>query len=331
MMLFRKHLESCYATNPETGEKEFVEQLVDARKLKIYSDAVDKNNKMLMIETGQQLRLDEKWTEKALGVDGRGGVDYPALVQTTREWDAGAPLRAANRAQEKAARDQWFDEDWIQSLVRDGMARDAAERAVQRERDRKDGFSPAEVRSRHWERVRAADHAELVENLELVCEESVTQDLEGNPLRLDAEGLDQERARLKQVWFPDDEAAHVRIDQFFDNWRYPDAENVDEVPVVAASPNDEQTEEQDVDVEIVRMMPPRMPAEEPEAEPVQESAPEPEHDPLEPLREAVADARGDGVMDPDALMRRLSQDGVRFDVADFYAVLSELAEADAVA
>jgi hypothetical protein len=30
-------------------------------------------------------------------------------------------------------------------------------------------------------------------------------------------------------------------------------------------------------------------------------------------------------------MRRLSQDGVRFDVADFYAVLSELAEADAVA
>jgi hypothetical protein len=25
MMLFRKHLESCYATNPETGEKEFVE------------------------------------------------------------------------------------------------------------------------------------------------------------------------------------------------------------------------------------------------------------------------------------------------------------------
>jgi hypothetical protein len=171
--------------------------------LKAYSAEVRASLKALMIETGQQLQLDEeKWAERALGVDGRGGVDYPAIVEATRTWDAGAPQRAATRAQEKAARDQWFDEDWIQSLVRDGMARDAAERAVQRERDRKNGFSPAEVKSRHWERVRSADHAEFVENLEEVCEESVTQDLDGNPLRLDAEGLDQERARLKRVLVP---------------------------------------------------------------------------------------------------------------------------------
>ena len=51
--------------------------------------------------------------------------------------------------------------------------------------------------------------------------------------------------------------------------RYLDAEDVDEVPVVAASPTDEPiAEEQDMDVEIVRMMPPRKPAE----EPVRESA-----------------------------------------------------------
>jgi hypothetical protein len=52
-MLFRTHLESCYATNPETGEKEFVEQLVDARKLKVYSDAILKANRAIAEELGQ--------------------------------------------------------------------------------------------------------------------------------------------------------------------------------------------------------------------------------------------------------------------------------------
>jgi hypothetical protein len=156
------------------------------------------------------------------------------------------------------------------------------------------------VRSRHWERVRAADHAELVENLEEVCEESVTQDLEGNPLRLDAEGLERERVRLKEVWFPDDEAAHARIDQFFDNWQYADAEAVATASAVDDEPDDERPEEQDVDV--WRAMPPRKPAEKPELEAVSEPDSEPEPDQPDPLREAVADARGDGVTDPDAVM-----------------------------
>jgi hypothetical protein len=311
-MLFKAHLESCFAANPLTGEREFVERLVDWQRLKAYSSEVRASLKALMIETGQQLRLDEKWTEKALGVDGRGGVDYSALVEATREWDAGAPLRAAKRAQEKAARDQWFDEDWIQSLVRDGMARDAAERAVQRERDRKAGFSPAEVKSRHWERVRAADRAELVEHLEEVCEESVTQDLEGNPLRLDAEGLDQERARLKQVWFSDDEAAHARIDDFFDDWQYPDAEAVATVSAVDVGQDDEQTKEQHMDVEPWRAMPARKPADEPD--------PEPEPDHLDPLREAFIRALADGrAASDDGLMREL-----RCSAAEFYAGLGEL-------
>src|SRR5215211_5152106 len=38
--LIQKHLESCYAADPVTGVLEFVEQLVDFRKLKTYSDQV---------------------------------------------------------------------------------------------------------------------------------------------------------------------------------------------------------------------------------------------------------------------------------------------------
>jgi len=296
--------------------------LVDARKLKIYSDAVDKNNKMLMIETGQQLRLDEKWTERALGVDGRGGVDYGVIVQGTRKWDAGAPQRAAEIARKRAARDQWFDEDWVASMVRDGMSRDAAERTVRLQRDRKNGFSPAEVKSRHWERVRSAEYAERVERLEEFCEDWISFDLEGQPRDLSIEELEETRDHLKTHWFPDDEAAHVRIDQFFDNWRYPDAEAVASASAVDVGQDDEQTEDQDMDVEIVRMMPPRKPAEEPEMEPVPEPDPEPEPDQVEPLREAFIQALADGrAADPDELMREL-----RCGAAEFYAVLGELHE-----
>ena len=52
-MLFRAHLDSCYASNPETGEQEFVEQLVDVRKLKVYSDAILKANRAIAEELGQ--------------------------------------------------------------------------------------------------------------------------------------------------------------------------------------------------------------------------------------------------------------------------------------
>ena len=52
--LIQKHLESCYAADPVSGVLEFVEQLVDARKLKVYWDMVGKANRAIMIETGQQ-------------------------------------------------------------------------------------------------------------------------------------------------------------------------------------------------------------------------------------------------------------------------------------
>ena len=55
-----------------------------------------------------------------------------------------------------------------------------------------------------------------------------------------------ESARLKQVWFPDDEAAHARIDDFFDNWQSPDE------PIEEPKQVEELVQEQDVYVEIVR-------------------------------------------------------------------------------
>jgi hypothetical protein len=114
-------------------------------------------------------------------------------------------------------------------------------------------------------------------------------------------------------WFPDDDAAHVRIDQFFDSWRYPDAEAV----ASASAVDDEQTEEQDMDVEVWRAMPPRKPAGEPEAEP----EPDPEPDQVDPLRAAFIQALADGdtAADPDGMMRVL-----RCGAGDFYAVLGEL-------
>ena len=46
--LIQKHLESCYAADPVSGVLEFVEQLVDARKLKVYWDMVGKANRAII-------------------------------------------------------------------------------------------------------------------------------------------------------------------------------------------------------------------------------------------------------------------------------------------
>lgn len=87
-----------------------------------------------------------------------------------------------------------------------------------------------------WSGWVAADYAEAVANLELICEEAVTEDLEGNPVRLDAVGLEGARSYLKEHGFPGDEAAHVRIDRFFDDWKYPDEETDEQG--LSSSPRD---------------------------------------------------------------------------------------------
>jgi hypothetical protein len=307
-MLIREHLASCFATDPVTGQKGFVEQLVDARKLKVYVDMLDKALKLTMIETGQQVRLDDRWTERVLGLNGKNGIDYPAIVQTQREWEADAPQRAAKRAREKAVRDEWFDADWVASLVRDGTPRKQAVEAVQRERDRKNGLSPAGVKQRAMERWRAAEYVELIENLEEFCEQWIAQDLDGNPKCLDAEALERERAHLKKYWFPDDEAAHARVDRFFDEWRYAEVEEQTEEP--------EQELVSGEAVAEVELVP------EPVLVPESEPDPEPEPDPVDPLREAFIQVlEAGGVVDDDALMREL-----RCGAREFFAVLGELVE-----
>jgi hypothetical protein len=138
---------------------------------------------------------------------------------------------------------QWFDEDRIQSMVRGGASRKLAADIVQRQRDREDGFSPEEVKQRAVERWLAADYAEAVANLELICEETVTMDEGRNPIRLDAAGIAEARAYLKEHGFPGDEAAHVRIDAFFDDWKYPDEKTDEQSLVVPETREDEEVQE----------------------------------------------------------------------------------------
>ena len=277
-------LRALLATNTlidgRTGE--VMAASVDAGQFKVFAELILKANRAVAEETGQLPQrvegLGEQWTAKVLGVNGKGGIDYPAITQADRRWEAGAPERAAKRAQEKAAREQWHDEDHIRSIMRAGKSRRFATEYVQSERDRKDGFTPAECRQRARERRAAADYAEWVEALEVICEESVTQDLEGNPIRLDAAGLESERARIKEYWFPGDEPAHARVDAFFASWRYPD----------------EDTEESEP-VQILRMI-------------VPDTTPTTADEAAEPDREPET-SKADTAAEPDQVMQRLHADG----------------------
>jgi hypothetical protein len=85
MMLFRKHLESCYAMDPATGEKEFFEQLVDVKRLQMYSSEIRAELKALMIETGQQMQMPEEYTRYALGLNSGEGIDHAKMAQRRRE------------------------------------------------------------------------------------------------------------------------------------------------------------------------------------------------------------------------------------------------------
>jgi hypothetical protein len=143
--------------------------------------------------------------------------------QAAREWEAEAPQRAAERARQKAVREAWEDDRMLQRLLREGVSTAVARDIVASERDKKNGLSPEEVKQRSRDRWWAERYAEDVANLELICEETIIEDLEGNPLRLDAAGLAEARAHLKEFGFPGDDAAHGRIDAFFDSWSYPDA------------------------------------------------------------------------------------------------------------
>jgi hypothetical protein len=113
--LIQKHLESCYAADPVTGVLEFVEQLVDFRKLKTYSGELIKANRMIESEMGQQvapLPAVGAVTEsrRFSGADGADGVDYGELAVKHAEWVARAP----ERERAKAVREEWRWYDMLQ-------------------------------------------------------------------------------------------------------------------------------------------------------------------------------------------------------------------------
>jgi hypothetical protein len=99
-----------------TGQKEFVEQLVDARKLKVYVDMLDKALKMAAVETGQLLQLDGRWAPAVLGVNGNGGLDYSTLVRQAAERKAEREVEAPRREAEKREREAEF-ERWHQAVL----------------------------------------------------------------------------------------------------------------------------------------------------------------------------------------------------------------------
>ena len=135
-----------------------------------------------------------------LGVNGR--ADYPVLTQAAREWDAGAPQRAVERARGKPfGRSGWTS--LIRSLVRE--VRPGGWPPTLCRGKGANGFSPEEVRQRSMERSEAADYAEAVANLELIAKRWSPW-MRSATLRLDAVGLEEARSYLKEVsqgaWVP---------------------------------------------------------------------------------------------------------------------------------
>jgi hypothetical protein len=137
MAQIRALLGSCYVIDGHTGQPEFAADLVDHRKLKVYTDMVFKADKLAAEECGQLPQrvdgLGQQWTAKVLGVNGKGGVDYPVLTQAAREWEAGAPARAAELARKLRIEEEWRDEAVIRSLVAEGTSKKLATNIVQRE------------------------------------------------------------------------------------------------------------------------------------------------------------------------------------------------------
>ncbi len=151
-MLIQKHLESCYAADPVSGVLEFVEQLVDYRKLKAYSDQLVKANKAIESEMGQQIAplpavgaVTE--SRRFAGADGAGGVDYGELAQKHAAWVAEEPVRERKKAIREEWR--WYDMEQRYASVTD---LEAAREQVQRDKDKASGMSPAEYHQAIWDR-----------------------------------------------------------------------------------------------------------------------------------------------------------------------------------
>jgi hypothetical protein len=172
--LIQKHLESCYAADPVTGVLEFVEQLVDYRKLKTYSGELIKANRMIESEMGQQVApmpsVDKSSTSREFsGADGAGGVDYGELAVKHAEWVARAP----ERERAKAVREEWH---WHEMQQRYASVTDfdTAREEVQRDKDKASGMSPTEWMHAIWERSLDRKREKNYEDSERFCATQVT-------------------------------------------------------------------------------------------------------------------------------------------------------------
>jgi hypothetical protein len=208
MHLYRTHLNSCYATNPETGEQEFVEQLVDARKLKVYADGIIKAKTRIEAEMGQQIAPsagpDVAWTRKVTGADGAGGIDYSELVRKHAEWQA-----------RSAVRDEWRWQEMLEQNLRRGMDWEQATEAVQQKKDRESGMSPDEFREAKWQRRDECQRTEHYENLPEFCAGEVAAALaELGPDAVDLAGI---RDDLKAYAFPVADEVAAEVDAWFDS------------------------------------------------------------------------------------------------------------------
>jgi hypothetical protein len=201
MMLFREHLASCLAINPVTGEKEFVEQLVDARKLKIYSDMIGKFNKLLALETGQLLSLDDGMAAKVLGLDGKNGIDYPQIVTELPE-----------RERQQQVRQEWHWHDMFQRYrsVTDDDA-DAREQ-VQRLKDRESGMSPREAFDARLERSLERQREENYGNFEQWITDHVVK--AWTEYGIDGVTAD-ELAEDVKFWMPQADDVAAEVDEWF--------------------------------------------------------------------------------------------------------------------
>jgi hypothetical protein len=172
-LLIQKHWDSCYAADPVTGVLEFVEQLVDYRRLKVYSDQLVKANKAIESEMGQQIAPlpavgEVDTSRKFSGVDGAGGVDYQELVVKRAEWVAAAP----ERERKEAVREEWHWHDMLQRY-RSVSDDEAAREQVQRDKDRKSGMSPREVMEAALDRKLERKRDENYEDFGRFCAELV--------------------------------------------------------------------------------------------------------------------------------------------------------------
>jgi hypothetical protein len=107
--------------------------LVDHRKLKVYSDMVFKADKLAAEETGQLPQrvdgLDSRYTAPVLGL-GNGTIDYAKAGQRRREWEAAAPEREAAARERDAVREAEMESLKQRMLVAAGVDKQGRDQRI---------------------------------------------------------------------------------------------------------------------------------------------------------------------------------------------------------